>query len=149
MKLSTFSVVIPAGVALAFLSFGIGSGHAASAAPIQNADGSFVQSFQFQQVGWEQYKIDKLEHAYHLLEHAKGDYSGHRLEALHAIKKAGEVLGVEFHGKDHAEESQWESDKRMREARHLLEDLIVEGKGAEQPHIHRAIKEINKAIAIK
>jgi hypothetical protein len=68
---------------------------------------------------------------------------------MHAIKKAGEVLGVEFHGKEHAEESQWESDRRLREARHLLQDLIVEGKGVEQPHIHRAINELDKALAVK
>jgi hypothetical protein len=36
-----------------------------------------------------------------------------------------------------------------QEARHLLEDLVVEGKGKEQPHIHRAIREIEKALAVK
>jgi hypothetical protein len=31
----------------------------------------------------------------------------------------------------------------------LLQDLIVEGKGVEQPHIHRAINELDKALAVK
>jgi uncharacterized glyoxalase superfamily metalloenzyme YdcJ len=149
MKLHSLSVQLAAGVALAFLSFGVSSGHAASAAPIQIAGESFAQPSPFRQITWEQYKIDKLEHAYHLLEHAKEDYDGHREKAVHAVKKAAEVLGVEFHGADHPDESQWKSDKRLREAKHLLEDLIVEGKGTEQPHIHRAIKEIDKALALQ
>ena len=149
MKTRLLSVQISAGVVLAVLSFGISSGHAASATPIQMAGECCAQSSPFQQITWEQTKIDKLAHAYRLLEHAEGDYSGHRLEAMHAIKKAAELLGVELHGKAHAEESQWKSDRQLREARHLLEDLVVEGAGKEQPHIHRAIKEIEKALAVK
>jgi hypothetical protein len=149
MKLCSFSVQISAGAFLALLSFGISSGHAASATFIQNAGESFDQSPPFQQITWEQYKIEKLEHAYLLLEHADGDYGGHRVGAMHAIKKAAETLGVELHGKAHAEESQWKSDRRLHEAKHLLEDLVVEGKGKEQPHIHRAIREIEKALAVK
>jgi hypothetical protein len=149
MKLRSLSVQLAAGAVLAILSIGIGRGHAASATPIQNAGEGFAQPAPFQQITWEQYKIDKLEHAYRLLEHAREDYGGHRLEALHAVKKAAEALGVEFHGKDHAEESQWQSDRRLREAKHLLKDLVVEGKGIEQPHIRRAIKEIDKALALK
>jgi hypothetical protein len=149
MKLCTLSVQLAAGFALALLSCGISNGHAASATLMQNAGESFDQLSPFQQITWEQYKIEKLEHAYHLLEHADGDYGGHRVEAMHAIKKAAETLGVELHGKAHAEESQWKSDRRLHEAKHLLEDLVVAGKGIEQPHIHRAIKEINKALAVK
>jgi hypothetical protein len=148
MKLYSLSVQISAAAALALLVCGVSKGHAA-AALLQNTEASAVQSVPFEQIKWEQARIDKLEHAYHLLENAKADYKGHRGEAMHAIKKAGEVLGVEFHGKEHAEESQWESDRRLREARHLLQDLIVEGKGVEQPHIHRAINELDKALAVK
>jgi len=149
MKLHSLSVQISAGAALALLSFGISSGHAASATPIQNAGESFAQSSPFQQVRWEEGKIEKLRHAYYLLEHADGDYSGHRLEAMHSIKKAAEILGVELLGKARTEESQWKSDRRLHEAKHLLEDLADETSGKEQAHVHRAIKEIDKALAIK
>ncbi|MGP8200035.1 MAG: hypothetical protein ACLQU4_11100 [Limisphaerales bacterium] len=148
MKLYSLSVQISAAAALALLACGASNGHAA-ASPLQNADASAVQSLPLQQIKWEQARIDKLEHAYHLLEHAKADYHGHRVEALHAIKKAAEVLGVEFHGKDHPEEAQWKSDRRLQEARQILQSLIMEGKGVEQPHIHRAINEIDKALAVK
>jgi hypothetical protein len=149
MKLHSLSVQLAAGVALALLSCGISNGHAASATLMQNAGDGFAQPPRFQQITWEQTRIEKLEHAYRLLEHADGDYGGHRVAAMHAIKKAAETLGVELHGKAHAEESQWKSDRRLHEARHLLEDLVVEARGKEQPHIHRAIKEIDKALALK
>ncbi|MGD0813741.1 MAG: hypothetical protein ABSA83_09070 [Verrucomicrobiota bacterium] len=148
MKLYSLSVQISAGAALTLLACGVSSGHAA-AVPLQNTDASAVQCVPFQQIKWEQARIDKLEHAYHLLEGAKADYHGHRVEAMHAIKKAGEVLGVEFHGKDHVEEAQWKSDRRLQEAKRLLQDLVVESKAVEQPHIHRAVNEIDKALAVK
>ena len=149
MKLRFLPVQLAAGAACALICCGISNGHAASAAPMQNTGESFAQPPPFQPITWEQYKIEKLEHAYHLLEHADGDYGGHRVEAMHAIKKAAEILGVELHGKAHAEESQWKSDRRLHEARHLLEDLADETSGKEQAHVHRAIKEIDKALAIK
>jgi hypothetical protein len=144
MKLSSITVQLSAGVVLGYLSLGT-----ASAAPLQNTATGFAQQQPFQMAAWEQYKIDKLEHAYHLLEHADGDYGGHRLEAMHEIKKAAGDLGIEIHGHEHADESQWKSDRRLREAKHLLEDIVVENGGVEHPHIRRAIKEIDKALAAK
>jgi hypothetical protein len=149
MKLYSLSVQLSAVIALAFLSCGINNNCAACATVAQDTGESFSKSSPFEPVAWEQYKVEKLEHAYHLLEHADGDYGGHRVEAMHSIKKAAENLGVEFHGHEHAEESQWKSDRRLREARRLLEDLVVESGGKEQPHIHRAIKEIDRALATK
>jgi hypothetical protein len=149
MKLHSFSAQLSAGVALAFLSCGISNSHAVSATPIQNANAGFSQFSPFMQVSWEQHKIDELSHAYHLLEHSNADYHGHKVEAMHAIKKAAEVLGVELHGGEHHEEDQWDSDRRLREAKRLLEDLASENGGKEQPHIHRALKELDKALATK
>jgi hypothetical protein len=149
MKTRSISVQISAGVALALLSFGISNARAAAATPLQNAGDQFARLSPFQQITWEQNKIEKLQHAYHLLEHADGDYGGHREAAMRSIKKASEILGVELKGGEHAEESQWKSDRRLREAKHLLEDLAVEAKAKEQPHIHRAIKELDKALAAK
>ena len=98
---------------------------------------------------WEQARIEKLRRAYYLLEHADGDYNGHRVAAMRSIKKAAEVLGVELNWKGHGEENQWKSDRRLREARNVLGELSDETKGKEQPHVHRAIKELDKALAIK
>jgi hypothetical protein len=148
MKLHSLSVQIAAGAALALLTCAVSNGQAA-AAPIENAGQGLIALAPFQPLAWEQARLDKLEHAYYLLEHAKADYHGHRAEAVRAVKKAAEVLGVKLHGVDHPGETQWESDRRLQEARHLLQDLIVEGKGVEQPHIHRAIKEIDKALGVK
>jgi hypothetical protein len=149
MKTYSPSVRIAAGIALALLSCGISNGDAASAAPTQNAGDAFAQSSPFQNVNWEATKIETLQHAYALLEHADRDYSGHREAAMKSIRKAAEILGVELTGRVHPEESQWESDHRVREAKRLLEGLIVEGPGKEQPHIHRAIRELDKALAVK
>jgi hypothetical protein len=132
MKLQSLLVRISLGTVLAFFLCGMGGSRAAAATP-----------------AWEQAKIDKLEHACHLLQHADVDYKGHRAEAVIAIKKAAKILGVEFHEKVHPGETQWLSDRRLREAKRLLQDLVVEGKGAEQPHIQRAIKEIDKALEVK
>jgi hypothetical protein len=149
MKTSSVSVQIAAGVALALLSFGLSSGHAASATPLQIAVDQSAQSSPFQQISWEQVKIEKLQHAYHLLKHADGDYGGHRDAAMKSIQEAAEVLGVQLEGKEHAEESQWKSDRRLREARRLLKELVAKEKTEEHPHIRHAIKELNEALAIK
>jgi len=149
MKTRSLSVQISAGVVLALLSFGISNGHAASATSLQNSGNQFAQSSPFQNVSWEEAKLEKLRHAYHLLEHADGDYGGHREAAMKSIKKAAEILGADLKGHEHAEESRWKSDRRLREARNLLADLVIEAGGKEQPHVHRAIKELDKALAVK
>lgn len=144
MKIYSITAQLSAGVVLAYLSCG-----SAFATPSLNAGTSFVQEAPIQVAAWEQYKIDKLEHAYHLLEHADGDYHGHRLEAMHEIKRAAGDLGIEIRSHEHEEESQWKSDRRLREAKTLLEDIVVETGGVEHPHIRKAIKEIDRALAIK
>lgn len=150
MKTRSIFAHVSAGVALAFLSFGISNSHAASATPIQNADPGFLQASALQPVTWDRYKIEKLQHAYTLLEHADGDYAGHREAAMRSIKEAAGILGVDLTGlKEHAEESQWKSDKRLGEARRLLKELVIQGHGDEQPHVRRAIKELDKALATR
>jgi len=148
MKTCSLSVRISAGVVLALLSGSVSNVLAASPTLTQNGGDSFTQSSPFQNITWEQTKIEKLQHAYHLLEHADGDYGGHRDLAMKSIMKAAAVLGVDLIGREHAEESQWKSDRRLHEAKRLLQDLISDY-GKEQPHIHRAIKELDKALALK
>jgi hypothetical protein len=149
MKTRSLLIQIPAGLVLAFLACGLNNSRAASASLIPNAGDTFVQASPFQNVAWEDAKVEKLRHAYHLLEQADADYNGHRIAAMHSIKKAAEILGVEIKGKGHAEESQWTSDHKMQEAKHLLADLADETGGKEQTHVHSALKELNKALAIK
>ena len=150
MKTNSLTAQISTGIALALLSFGTGLGRAATATPLQTTGDQFTQASPFQNVAWEENKFEKLRHAYHLLEHADGDYSGHREAAMKSIRRAAETVGADLHkGEGHAEESQWNSDRRLHEARHLLEDLVAEGNGKEQPNIHRAIKELDKALATK
>ncbi len=148
MKTYSTMVRISVGVAVAVLGIGINNSHAVSAAPIQIADGP-GQSSLFQNVRWEEEKIEKLRHAYYLLDHAKGDYAGHRLEAMHSIKRAAGILGVELKGGGHEGESQWASDRKLREARRLMSELVAETGGKEQEHVHRAVKELDKALATR
>jgi hypothetical protein len=149
MKMSYIAVHLTAGVSLALLSFGAGSVYAASATASQNVGDSFVQAGQFQPVKWEDARIEKLRHAYALLEKADADYKGHRVEAMHSVKKAAEVLGVELKWNGRGEESQWKSDRQLTEARRLLKEVADESGAKEQIHLHTAIKELDKALAVK
>lgn len=148
MKITSFAVCLST---MAAVTLG---GHAdvcrAASVPAAPAGASYSsQPFLLQNVTWEEYKIEQLRHAYHLLDHTDRDYDGHRKEAMHSIRKAAEILGVELKGGLHAGESQWDSDHKMREAKRILEGLIDETHGAEQAHIHRAIKELDKGLAIR
>ena len=144
-------VRVSTGVAAAVLTAGVNNLFAISAPPVATpaALAPADQPFAFENVRWETVRIEKLRHAYYLLDHADGDYHGHRIEAMHAIKKAAEVLGVDIKGGGHAEEAQWESDRKLREARRILMELADQTGSHEQPHIHRAIKELDRALVIK
>lgn len=149
MKINSYTGQLSTAIAVTALAFGMANTRAASAPVAQPLNDSVVQAPQFEMVAWEQGRIERLQHAYWLLENAKADYNGHKGEAMHSIKKAAEVLGVDLHGHGHHEaEEQWNSDRRLNEARNILQSLILEG-GPEQPHIHRAINELDKALAVK
>lgn len=144
MKRKTSAVYVSAGIALAVLSFG--ASHALAAIDVQIGDGG-VHVNTVDHPHWDEAKADKLRRAYWLLEHANDQYGGHKVEAMHSVKKAAEVLGVELHWHgSHEHEDQWDSDHRIHEAKHILEDLQDETHGEEQEHIHRAVKELNHAL---
>lgn len=149
MKMNTLAVYLSAGVALASLSFGASNcGAIAATTTVQINGDFFAQSSPFQNIRWEEEKREKLRHAYWLLEHANADYGGHKTEAMKSIKKAAGILDFDlaWHG-EHAHEDQWNSDRRVREAKHILEDLQDETHGGEQEHIHHAVHELDKALA--
>jgi hypothetical protein len=149
MKKHSIAVYLSAGAVLAILTGGTGSLQAASATSVQNSGDAFAQATPFQTVAWAEAKAEKLRHAYYLLEHANGDYAGHRVVAMRSIKKAAEILGVEIKGGGHAEEAQWASDKQVGEARRLLKELVDTTGGKEQAHVTRAVKELDKALTVK
>ena len=150
MKTESLAVRLSTGVVLALLSCTVNNGRAASTTLIPNASDGYAQAAPFLNIKWEEAKIEKLRHAYYLMDHAKQDYHGHRVEAIRHLKKAGEALGVEIKGGGpHPEEHQWDSDRNLTEAKHILEGLVDETHGTEQEHLHNAVKELEKALAVK
>jgi hypothetical protein len=147
MKKHSMAVYLSAGTVLAVLIGGAINAGAVSAN--QSSSAAFTQSGSFTSVKWEETRVEKLRHAHYLLDHADGDYKGHKMEAMHSIEKAGKVLGVEIKGGGHSEESQWASDKKLTEARRILKELYDESGGKEQEHLHHAVAELDKALAIR
>jgi hypothetical protein len=95
---------------------------------------------------------DELAHAYQLLRVSNENYNGHREAAMHEIERAGKDLGVELEGRGGIErESQWKSDRRISEARRLLQDARekMEGRDRERvaERLDRAVKELDAALA--
>jgi len=136
-SLAVLAVLLPVGIA---------SSRAASAPSILDADSVVLQQARPQPVSWEEAKRHKLRRAYWLLEQADRDYHGHRTKAMEEIKKAGEIIGLDLHGEGYGGEHQKWSDKRLREAKHLLEDIVDKSHEHEHEHIWKAIKEIDKAL---
>ena len=79
--------------------------------------------------------------------------SGHRAAAMHAVEKAGKLLGLDLKGDDKDHEKQALSDDRLKEARDLLQKVLgaAEVKAQEKiaKHISAAIKDINVALKIR
>ena len=134
---------------VALLPLGIASSRAASNPSILGAEGVVLQQAEPQPVAWEEAKRHKLRHAYWLLEQGDRDYKGHRGKAMIEIKKAGEIIGLDLHGDGYGGAHQAWSDERLREARQLLVDIVDKGHQHEHEHIWKAIKEIDKALAVR
>jgi hypothetical protein len=150
MKLNCLRNYISATAVAALLPLGIASSHAASGPSVLDADGPALQQAPFQPVSWEEAKKHKLRRAYWLLSQADRDYRGHRAKAMEEIKKAGEIIGMDLHGEGWGGEHQAWSDERLREAKHLLEDVAEKtGGGREHEHLRVAIHELNKALDVK
>ncbi len=149
MKSKSIGNIASIAALAAMLPLGISSVHAVSAPTDAVASDAVVQPSQFQRVEWKEEKREKLRHAYWLLEHADGDYAGHRVLAMEHIKKAGEIIGMELHGKDYAHTDQFKSDERLRRARTLLHEVAVDSGGKELEHIHKAVGEIDRSLDVK
>jgi len=132
----------------ALLPLGLASSRAALAPSSLNADGAALQQAHPRPLSWEEAKRHKLRRAYWLLEQGDRDYKGHRAKAIEEIKKAGEIAGMDLHGEGYGGEHQKWSDERLREAKHLLEDIVDKSHEHEHEHIWKAIKEIDRALEV-
>ena len=146
MKIYCLKNYASVAVMAALLPLGGASSRAASVPTTLDASGPTLQQSQFQRVEWVEEKRHKLRHAYWLLEQADRDYGGHRTKAKEEIKKAGDIIGLDLHGEGYGGEHQKWSDERLREAKHLLDDVVEKSGGKEHEHIRTAIKELNKAL---
>ena len=94
-----------------------------------------------------------LREAYGILARGDHDYHGHRVAAMKHMEHAGKFLGIDLAGdlKDH--EKQFLSDDRLREARGMLNNLIVSAEIKDQKRViaqlKDAVKQIDIALATK
>lgn len=128
-------------------------GGASLLAATQPLDMSASTGNQFETVKFTDTKeADMLHRAYHILATGDHDYHGHRAEAMKQVKKAADLLGLDLKGDDKDREKQVLSDDKLREARGLLQNVLVASEVKDQghitKHINAAIKEINTALKV-
>jgi hypothetical protein len=148
MKLRSIANFSSVAALAAILPLGISSAHAVSTATVPVAGDAVVQPSQFQTIEWGEEKREKLRHAYWLLEHADRDYDGHRVKAMEHIKRAGEIIGMDLHGKLYSGGEPPTSDMRVHRARALLQEIAEESGGKEHEHLHNAIHELDHALEV-
>jgi hypothetical protein len=151
MNIRSIPNFVSAAALAAVLQFGTSAAHAVSAPVVPLGSDEVIQSSQFQRVEWTEERRIKLRRAFWLLEHANADYDGHKVKAMEHIKKAGESLGMDLHGKGYeGEHKQGTSDERLREAKVLLKDVMKESENhaKEYAHLENALREINHALKV-
>ncbi len=94
-----------------------------------------------------------LRNAYEILARGDHDYHGHRAAAMKHLERAGKHLGLDLAGDLRDHEKQFLSDDRLREARGLLNNLIVSASIKDQDRVvnqlNDAIKQIDLALRVK
>jgi len=94
-----------------------------------------------------------LQNAYDILATGDHDYSGHRVKALHAVKMAAKLLGLNLAGDDKFRQPQPLSDAKLREAQGLLQNVLGNAEVMNQKrvvkHLTEAINQISIALSIK
>jgi len=92
-----------------------------------------------------------LHRAYHILATGDHDYKGHRAKAMHAVEAAAKLLGLDLHGDYKGHEVQVLSDDKLREAKGLIANVLLNAEVKGQPHVtkhlNKAIDEINAGLA--
>src|SRR5580658_1928846 len=132
----------------ALLPLATATNRAASNPSALSVDGAQLQQAQPRPVDyvWDEGKRHKLRRAYWLLEFTKDDYGGHKGKAIEEMKKAGHDMGIDLHSESFPAEGQRVSDERLREAKHLLEDIVDPGHHREHEHLWHAIQELDRAL---
>jgi hypothetical protein len=97
--------------------------------------------------------VQTLTQAYSTLASADHDYKGHRIKAMHAIKKAARLMGQKVGGDGKAKEQQNLSDDQLRGVQTMLQKVrsSVGGRNSQHvlEHLNSAIHEVNIALSIK
>jgi len=99
-------------------------------------------------------EAEMLRRSYWILASADKDYNGHRVRAMHQIKDAAALLGLDLNsGDDRTRERQVWSDDRLRIASDLLGHVLnaaeVKGQPRISKHVSDAIDQINIALSIR
>ncbi len=97
--------------------------------------------------------VQSLTQAYSTLASADHDYQGHRVKAMHAIKKAARLMGQKIGGDGKVKEQQTLSDDQLRGVQTTLQKVrgSVGGRNSQRvvEHINSAIHELTVALSIK
>jgi hypothetical protein len=103
--------------------------------------------------------LQTLTQAYSTLASADHDYKGHRVKAMHAIRKAARLMGQKLGGDGttgtagKAKEQQTLSDQELRGVQTMLQKVrgSVGGHNSQRvvEHINSAIHELSIALSIK
>ncbi|MGO8764232.1 MAG: hypothetical protein ACLQSR_03740 [Limisphaerales bacterium] len=148
MKINILSAMVLVSV------LGGGMGLYASTSP-QTAEVSPVSQNQLETVAFsDTAEAEMLRRSYWILDSANKDYDGHRVKAMHQIKQAAKLLGLDLNaGDDRTRERQVWSDDRLRTADDLLGHVLnaadVKGQPKISKHVSDAISQINTALTIR
>jgi hypothetical protein len=97
--------------------------------------------------------VQTLTQAYSTLASADHDYQGHRIKAMHAIRKAARLMGSKMAGDGKTKESQTLSDSQLRSVQGMLTQVrgSVGGRKQQQvvQHINEALQHVSIALKIK
>jgi len=103
--------------------------------------------------------VQTLTQAYSTLATADHDYKGHRVKAMHAIRKAARLMGSKIAGAGTStglgkgQEQQTLSDSQLRSVQGMLQKVRSSVSGRNQQrvvqHINEAIQHLSIALSIK
>lgn len=120
----------------------------------QTPGGSVAGQNQFQTVAFrDSAEAGMLHRAYQILATGDHDYKGHRVKAMHAVKAAADLLGLDLSGDDKDKQSQPLSDEKLREAQGLISQVLgaaeVKAQKRVVKHLNEAVHQINAALSIR
>ena len=107
----------------------------------------------FQQVAFtDSAEAGMLRRAYSILATGDHDYKGHRVRAMHAVERAGKLLGLDLAGDLKDRTPQALSDDKLREAQGLITQVLGSAEVKKQKRVLRNLNEasnqINTALSV-